>query len=49
VSLGSVLGRHSDDESRGALTATIITSDAVETLADIHGRNPVIFPEHTWG
>jgi putative SOS response-associated peptidase YedK len=37
-----------DDESRWVLTATIITSDAVQTLADIHDRNPVILPEDMW-
>jgi putative SOS response-associated peptidase YedK len=37
-----------DDESRWTLTATILTSDAVQTLADIHDRNPVILPEHMW-
>lgn len=30
------------------LTATIITSDAVQTLADIHDRNPVILPRELW-
>ncbi|WP_281271710.1 SOS response-associated peptidase [Gryllotalpicola protaetiae] len=36
------------DEDRWTLTATILTSDAVQTLADIHDRNPVILPEHMW-
>ena len=37
-----------DDPNRWTLTATIVTSDAVETLAGIHDRNPVILPEHMW-
>lgn len=37
-----------DDPDRWVLTATIITSDAVQTLAGIHDRNPVILPEHMW-
>jgi len=37
-----------DDDSRWRLTATILTSDAVQTLADIHDRNPVILPQHMW-
>lgn len=37
-----------DDDSRWTLTATILTSDAVQTLADIHDRNPVILPGHMW-
>lgn len=37
-----------DDPDRWTLTATIITSDAVETLEGIHDRNPVILPEHMW-
>jgi len=36
------------DENRWTLTATILTSDAVQTLADIHDRNPVILPRHMW-
>jgi putative SOS response-associated peptidase YedK len=36
------------DNSRWHLTATILTSDAVETLADIHDRNPVILPKDMW-
>jgi putative SOS response-associated peptidase YedK len=37
-----------DDASRWVLTATILTSDAVQTLADIHDRNPVILPQTMW-
>lgn len=37
-----------DDPDRWVLTATILTSDAVQTLADIHDRNPVILPEDLW-
>ncbi|WP_426624504.1 SOS response-associated peptidase [Leifsonia sp. McL0607] len=37
-----------DDPDRWVLTATILTSDAVQTLADIHDRNPVILPEDMW-
>ncbi len=37
-----------DDPDRWVLTATILTSDAVQTLADIHDRNPVILPEQMW-
>ncbi|MFF1573919.1 SOS response-associated peptidase [Leifsonia sp. NPDC058292] len=37
-----------DDDSRWRLTATIVTSDAVQTLADIHDRNPVILPQRMW-
>jgi putative SOS response-associated peptidase YedK len=37
-----------NDESRWTLTATILTSDAVQTLADIHDRNPVILPRDMW-
>lgn len=37
-----------DDPDRWTLTATILTSDAVQTLADIHDRNPVILPESMW-
>ncbi|MFP3466522.1 SOS response-associated peptidase [Leifsonia sp. SIMBA_070] len=37
-----------DDPDRWVLTATILTSDAVQTLADIHDRNPVILPEELW-
>lgn len=37
-----------DDPDRWVLTATILTSDAVQTLADIHDRNPVILPESMW-
>jgi len=37
-----------DDDSRWTLTATILTSDAVKTLADIHDRNPVILPKSMW-
>lgn len=37
-----------EDPDRWTLTATIVTSDAVRTLADIHDRNPVILPESMW-
>ncbi len=37
-----------NDPDRWLLTGTIITSDAVQTLADIHDRNPVILPEDMW-
>lgn len=37
-----------DDDTRWTLTATILTSDAVQTLADIHDRNPVILPRQKW-
>lgn len=37
-----------DDPSKWKLTATILTSDAVETLEGIHDRNPVILPQHMW-
>jgi putative SOS response-associated peptidase YedK len=37
-----------DDPDRWVLTATIVTSDAVQTLADIHDRNPVILPQQKW-
>lgn len=37
-----------DDPERWTLTATIVTSDAVQTLAGIHDRNPVILPEDMW-
>lgn len=37
-----------DDPARWVLTATIVTSDAVQTLADIHDRNPVVLPQDMW-
>jgi len=40
--------KDADDDSRWTLTATIMTSDAVQTLADIHDRNPVILPRELW-
>jgi putative SOS response-associated peptidase YedK len=40
--------KDSDDPERWTLTATIVTSDAVQTLAGIHDRNPVILPEDMW-
>ncbi|MEO6826206.1 MAG: SOS response-associated peptidase [Microbacteriaceae bacterium] len=40
--------KDADDQSKWMLTATILTSDAVQTLADIHDRNPVILPRDTW-
>lgn len=36
------------DPDRWVLTATIVTSDAVQTLAGIHDRNPVVLPQHMW-
>lgn len=40
--------RGKDDHEGWHLTATIVTSDAVQTLADIHDRNPVILPQEMW-
>lgn len=40
--------KDADDPDRWTLTATIVTSDSVQTLADIHDRNPVILPEDMW-
>ena len=37
-----------DDPERWVLTATILTSDAVQTLSDIHDRNPVPLPRELW-
>lgn len=37
-----------DPKGDWVLTATIVTSDAVQTLAGTHDRNPVILPEHIW-
>jgi putative SOS response-associated peptidase YedK len=37
-----------DDPDRWHLTATILTSDAVQTLEDIHDRNPVPLPRELW-
>jgi putative SOS response-associated peptidase YedK len=37
-----------DDESRWHLTATILTSDAVDQLVGIHDRNPVPLPRDWW-
>lgn len=37
-----------DDPHQWMLTATILTSDAVQTLADIHDRNPVPLPRDWW-
>ena len=36
------------DDSRWVLTATILTSDAVHTLEDIHDRNPIPLPRTWW-
>ncbi|MFB8191335.1 SOS response-associated peptidase [Microbacterium sp. NPDC055988] len=40
--------KDADNPDRWTLTATIITSDSVKTLAGIHDRNPVILPEDLW-
>jgi len=40
--------RGKDDHEGWHLTSTIVTSDAVQTLADIHDRNPVILPQEMW-
>jgi putative SOS response-associated peptidase YedK len=37
-----------DDPRQWTLTTTILTSDAVQTLADIHDRNPVPLPRDWW-
>jgi putative SOS response-associated peptidase YedK len=37
-----------DADDRWALTVTIITSDAIHTLAEIHDREPVILPRDLW-
>jgi len=37
-----------DDESRWMLTTAFLTSDAVQTLEDIHDREPVILPRELW-
>lgn len=37
-----------DDERRWHLTATILTSDAVDQLVGIHDRNPVPLPHDFW-
>jgi putative SOS response-associated peptidase YedK len=37
-----------DDPERWLLTATILTADTVQTLADIHDRNPVMLPREMW-
>lgn len=37
-----------DDPERWLLTATILTADTVQTLADIHDRNPVMLPRELW-
>ncbi|WP_022880932.1 SOS response-associated peptidase [Gryllotalpicola ginsengisoli] len=37
-----------DDPDRWLLTATILTADTVQTLADIHDRNPVMLPRELW-
>lgn len=40
--------KDADDHDRWTLTAMIVTSDSVKTLAGIHDRNPVILPEDLW-
>jgi putative SOS response-associated peptidase YedK len=37
-----------DDPDSWTLTATILTSDAVDELLHIHDRNPVMLPESWW-
>lgn len=37
-----------DDPSRWVLTAALMTMDAVENLASIHDRNPVMVPPDFW-
>jgi putative SOS response-associated peptidase YedK len=37
-----------DDPERWALSATILTADTIQTLADIHDRNPVMLPRELW-
>lgn len=37
-----------DDETRWTLTATILTSDAVDELVGIHDRSPVPLPRDLW-
>jgi len=36
-------------EDRWHLTCTMLTSDAVETIADVHDREPVPLPPEWWG
>jgi putative SOS response-associated peptidase YedK len=54
LGLAAMYGWWQEPEHRGKdhdgwhLTATVITSDAVQTLADIHDRNPVILPKELW-
>jgi putative SOS response-associated peptidase YedK len=38
-----------DDPTRWTLTATILTSSAVDELLHIHDRNPVPLPQDWWG
>jgi len=38
-----------DDPASWHLTTTILTSDAVDDLLDIHDRNPVPLPPEWWG
>lgn len=37
-----------DDDARWHLTATMLTSDAVHTIADVHDREPVPLPRDLW-
>lgn len=41
-------GRSGDDPDRWVLTATILTMDAVPSLAHIHDRTPVTLPRDFW-
>ncbi|CAD6015805.1 SOS response-associated peptidase [Agreia sp. COWG] len=38
-----------NDPNYWTLTATILTSSAIDELLGIHDRNPVPLPEHLWG
>lgn len=40
--------KDAEDPERWTLTATIVTSSAVETISGIHDRNPVILREDMW-
>ncbi|MDF1489074.1 SOS response-associated peptidase [Tessaracoccus caeni] len=40
--------KRDNDPSRWVLTTALLTMDAVENLADIHDRNPVMLPGDFW-
>jgi putative SOS response-associated peptidase YedK len=40
--------RSDDDPELWTLTATILTSPAIDAVIDIHDRNPVPLPSHWW-